>query len=245
MDRMIYLAMSGAKAMEERQTALANNLANATTDAFRADLAAFRSVPIRQEGTATSRVFALEATAGFDASSGPIRQTGRPLDVAIRGSGWFVVQTPAGDEALTRDGAFEVDADGTLVTRRGMPVVGDGGPIAIPPNSQVLVGSDGTISAKTGNQPPVQVGRLRLANPPQDALAKGDDGLVRLNNGEPPVEDPAVTVVDGALEGSNVNVIDSMVGMIQLARQFEMQMQLIKNAETNDQRASRLLGDGN
>lgn len=244
MDRMIYLAMSGAKAMEERQTALAHNLANASTDGFRADLAAFRSVPVRQEGTATTRVFALEATAGFDTSSGPIRQTGRPLDAAIRGPGWFVVQSPLGDEAMTREGAFEVDAEGVLVTRRGMPVMGDGGPITIPQNSQVLIGTDGTITARTGNEPPVQVGRLRLVNPPSDQLVKGEDGLVRTRDGMPPAEDPAIEIVDGALEGSNVNVVESMVGMIQLARQFEMQMQLMRNAETNDQRAAQLLGTG-
>lgn len=244
MDRMIYLAMSGAKAMEERQTALTHNLANASTDAFRADLAAFRSVPVRQEGTATSRVFALEATAGFDVSAGPIRQTGRSLDAAIRGAGWFVVQSPLGDEAMTRDGAFEVDAEGILVNRRGMPVMGDGGPITVPQNGEVLIGTDGTISARTGNERPVQIGRLRLVNPPVDELVKGEDGLVRTRDGLPPPEDPTVTVVDGALEGSNVNVVESMVGMIQLARQFEMQMQLMRNAETNDQRAAQLLGTG-
>ena len=244
MDRMIYLAMSGAKAMEERQTALTHNLANASTDAFRADLAAFRSVPVRQEGTATSRVFALEATAGFDVSAGPIRQTGRSLDAAIRGPGWFVVQSPLGDEAMTRDGAFEVDAEGILVNRRGMPVMGDGGPITVPQNGEVLIGTDGTISARTGNERPVQIGRLRLVNPPVDELVKGEDGLVRTRDGAPPPEDPTVTVVDGALEGSNVNVVESMVGMIQLARQFEMQMQLMRNAETNDQRAAQLLGTG-
>lgn len=245
MDRMIYLAMSGAKAMEERQNALVNNLANASTDAFRADMAAFRSVPVRQEGTATSRVFALEATTGFDTTSGPIRQTGRPLDAAIRGPGWFVVQSAQGDEAMTRDGAFEIDADGVLVTRRGMPVLGDGGPITVPPNSQVLIGTDGTISTRTGTEPPVQAGRLRLVNPAAGELVKGQDGLVRTRDGIPPAEDQQVTVVDGALEGSNVNVVESMVGMIQLARQFEMQMQLMRNAETNDQRAAQLLGSGN
>ncbi|MFA7504073.1 MAG: flagellar basal body rod C-terminal domain-containing protein, partial [Burkholderiaceae bacterium] len=142
------------------------------------------------------------------------------------------------------DGAFEVDADGVLMTRRGMPVVGDAGPIMIPPNSQVLIGTDGTISARTGNEAPVQVGRLRLVNPSPGDLVKGDDGLVRTRDGMPPIEDPQVTVVDGALEGSNVNVVESMVGMIQLARQFEMQMQLMRNAETNDQRAAQLLGSG-
>lgn len=244
MDRMIWLAMSGAKAMDERQTALAHNLANAATDGFRADLAAFRAVPLRQPDAATTRVFALEASAGFDVAEGPLRETGRSLDVAVRGPGWFVVQSGLGDEALTREGAFQVDADGTLVTARGLPVLGDGGPITVPDNSEVLVGADGTISAKTGNEAVVQVGRLRLANPPPAELVKGPDGLVRLRDGSAPPEDEDVRVADGVLEGSNVNVVESMVGMIQLARQFEMQMQLLRNAETNDQRAAQLLGNG-
>lgn len=244
MDRMIYLAMSGARAMEERQNVLSHNLANAATDGFRADLAAFRAVPVRQEGSATTRVFALEATAGFDHASGPMRQTGRSLDAAIRGSGWFVVQSTLGDEAMTREGAFEVDADGTLVTHRGMPVLGDGGPITIPEGAEVLIGADGTISTRVGNDLPVPAGRLRLVNPAAESLVKGEDGLVRTRDGQPAPEDPQVSVADGVLEGSNVNVVEAMVGMIALARQFEMQMQLMRNAETNDQRAAQLLGSG-
>ena len=113
--------MSGAKALTQRQEALSHNLANAETNGFRADLMAYRAVPARQDGTATTRVWALESTAGFDAQSGPLRQTGNALDVAVRGDGWIAVQAPDGEEAYTRDGAFEVGADGTLQTRRGQP----------------------------------------------------------------------------------------------------------------------------
>jgi flagellar basal-body rod protein FlgG len=190
MDRMIYLAMSGAKALSQRQEALTNNLANASTSGFRADMMTFRSVPVRAEGTATTRVFNLEATAGFSVQPGPVSTTGRSLDAAIRGQGWFVVQTPDGNEALTRNGNFHIGADGTLQTANGLPVVGDGGPITLPPNAEVLFGADGTITARQGNQPPLQVGKLKLANPEPNTLAKGADGMVRITGGDPPSRRP-------------------------------------------------------
>lgn len=241
MDKLVYLSMAGAKALLDRQDTLSHNLANAATDGFRADLAAARAVPARAGDTATTRVYALEATAGFDPQSGPIRQTGRTLDVAVRGDGWFAVQTGDGGEAYTRAGSFELSADGTLTTRSGLPVLGDGGPIVLPPNSTPSIGVDGTVSARTGNQAPVAVGKLKLVNPPPESLAKGGDGLLRPADGNPLPDDPAVRVVEGALEGSNVNVVESMVGMIALSRQFEIQMRLLRTAEGNDQRALQLL----
>lgn len=241
MDRMIFLSMTGAKALMQRQDALAHNLANASTDGFRADLTAFRSVPVRQDGTATTRVANLEATAGFDAASGPMRQTGRPLDVAVRGQGWFVVQASDGSEGYTRAGSFEVAADGTLMTPRGLPVLGDGGPIVLPPNATPLVGSDGTITATVAGQAPVQVGRLRLVDPPLQDMRKSADGLFRMADGAPAPDAPEARVAAGVLEGSNVNVVESMIGMIALSRQFEIQMRLMKTAESNDQRATQLL----
>lgn len=241
MDDLIYVAMNGAKALAQRQEVLTHNLANANTAGFRADLTAFRAVPAQAEGTSPTRVYNIEATAGFDPTPGPITSTGRPLDLAIRGAGWFVVQTPTGEEAYTRAGAFSVGADGSLQTATGNVVMGDGGPLAIPENATVTVGGDGTVSARVGSQPAVQVGRLRLVNPEPATLARGADGLMRTANGVPAADDAAVTVVDGALEGSNVNVVEAMVGMIELSRRFEMQMRLLQNAETNAQRATQLL----
>jgi len=241
MDRLIYLSMSGAKALMQRQDALAHNLANGSTDGFRADRMAFRAVPGEQANAATTRVWALEASAGFDTESGPIRQTGRPLDLAIAGNGWFAVQTAAGDEAYTRDGAFEVGADGTLQNRRGQVVLGDGGPLTIPAGAEVSIGGDGTVSARIGNQAPLQVGRLKLVNPPPEELRKDGDGLVRIGAGDVAPADGSVRVVSGSLEGSNVNVVESMVGMIALARQFEMQMRMLQTAEGNEQKAAQLL----
>ncbi|MBN9460978.1 MAG: flagellar basal-body rod protein FlgF [Burkholderiales bacterium] len=241
MDRMIYLSMSGAKALMQRQDALAHNLANGDTAGFRADRMAFRAVPGEQRDAATTRVWALEASAGFDAQQGPLRQTGRALDVAVSGSGWFAVQTASGDEAYTRDGSFEVGADGTLQNRRGQPVLGDGGTLSIPPGAEVSIGSDGTVSARIGNQPPFQVGRLKLVNPQLDELRKDADGLVRMRTGDEAPVDESVRIVTGSVEGSNVNMVESMVGMIALTRQFEMQMRMLQTAESNEQKAAQLL----
>jgi len=244
MDRMIYTAMTGAKALELRQHALSNNLANASTDGFKADLEAFRAVPLRAEGAATTRVFALEANAGIDSTVGPIRQTDSPLDMAIRGEGWFAVEGEDGRELYTRNGAFVTGADGTLQTQAGRPVVGTGGPIQIPANSQILVGQDGTLSTQIGVDPPVVVGQLKLVNPPIAEMKKLGNGLHQMRNEAQPPVDAEVTVVSGALEGSNVNVVESMVGMIAVSRQFEMQMRMIQNAEANETRAASILSRG-
>ena len=241
MDRMIYVSMAGAKALMQRQDALTHNLANAGTDGFRADMMTARAVPVRQEGTATTRVYNVETTAGFNAATGPARQTGNPLDIAVRGSGWLAVIGRDGTEGYTRDGALTVDDQGMLMTRKGLPVMGDGGPITVPANAQVTIGSDGAITAKVGNQPSLPLGQLKLVDPPLADLEKGGDGLVRLKNGEAAATDPAVRVADGVLEGSNVNVVEAMVGMIEVARQFEMQMKLLQNTEANEQRAAQLL----
>lgn len=240
MDRLIYTAASGARAMMERQDGLTHNLANANTPGFRADEVAFRAVPVRGEG-ATTRVVALEATAGFDAKAGPVQATGRDLDVAVKGPGWLAVQTPDGAEAYTRNGGLEVSADGTLVVYNGMPVMGEGGTINVPPGTKVSIAADGTVTAQGPSGPAQTVGRLKLVNPPANELRKGADGLMRTATGDPADADPAVRVAAGALEGSNVNVIEAMVGMIAAARQYETQMQLLHNAQQNDQHASQLL----
>ena len=241
MDRMIYLSMTGAKSLMQRQDALTHNLANAGTDGFRADMMTARAVPVRQDGTATTRVYNVETTTGFNAAPGPARQTGNPLDIAVRDSGWLTVIGQDGNEGYTRDGALTVDDQGVLMTRRGLPVMGDGGPITVPLNARVTIGSDGAVSAKVGNQPSLPLGQLKLVNPPMADLEKGENGLVRLKSGDPADADPTVRVADGVLEGSNVNVVEAMVGMIEVARQFEMQMKLLQNTEANEQRAAQLL----
>jgi flagellar basal-body rod protein FlgF len=237
MDRMIYLAMSGAKATMQRQEVVSHNLANASTVGFRAELAAFRAVPVVGEGAST-RVYALESTPGYNPAPGPVQSTGRALDVAMKGNAWLAVQGLDGTEAYTRAGSLDVNTEGLLTTSNGLMVMGDGGPITVPPNSEVSVGADGTISAKSGNQRPQVIGRLKLVTP-EAPLTRGTDGLFRA--GEDLPADPTARVAGGALEGSNVSAIESMVSMISAARQFEQQMKMLKSAEEKEQSASKLL----
>jgi flagellar basal-body rod protein FlgF len=240
MDRMIYLAMSGAKATMQRQDVVSHNLANASTVGFRAELAAFRAVPVVGEGAST-RVYALESTPGYNPAPGPVQSTGRGLDVAMKGNAWLAVQGLDGTEAYTRAGSLDVNTEGLLTTSGGLQVMGDGGPITIPPNSEVTIGADGTISAKSGNQRSQVVGRLKLVTP-EAPLTRGTDGLFRAPEDLP--ADPTARVSGGALEGSNVSAIESMVSMISAARQFEQQMKMLKSAEEKEQSASKLLSSG-
>jgi flagellar basal-body rod protein FlgF len=240
MDRMIYLSMSGAKATMQRQDTLANNLANVSTTGFRAELQAFRAVPVEGNGAST-RVYALETTTGYDASPGPITDTGRNLDVAAKGNSWLTVQALDGTEAYTRGGSFEVTNEGALVTRGGLPVMGDGGPLQVPPNASVSIGGDGTVSAKTSDGKTTSVGKLKLVTPEEGApLLRGEDGLFRGADGDL-AADANARVQDGALEGSNVSAVETMVSMISAARQFELQMKLMQTAESDEKAASQLL----
>ena len=243
MDKLIYTAMSGARQILERQATTTHNLANAATTGFRAQVDAFRAVPIVGEGLPT-RAFVADATAGADFSPGPVQHTGRDLDIALQGKGWFAVQTADGGEAYTRHGSLTLSQNGELQTQSGLPVMGDGGAIAVPRDAAVSVAKDGTVSPTLpGVTPgtPVVLGRTKLVNPPEQSLARGEDGLFRLRGGGAAEADPAVRLEGGALEGSNVNVAESMVEMISLARQFEMQMSLLRNAESNDAKATQLL----
>ena len=238
MDRMIYLSMSGAKATLQRQDTLANNLANASTVGFRAELQAFRSVPVAGSGAST-RVYALETTPGYDASGGALQATGRPLDVAMKGDAWLAVQALDGTEAYTRAGALEASSEGLLSTAGGLTVLGDGGPINLPRDSEISIGADGTISAKGPNGRTSPVGRLKLVTP-EAPLERGSDGLFRAADGDLPA-DANARLQDGALEGSNVSPVETMVAMIAAARQFEAQMKLLQTAEADEKSASQLL----
>src|SRR3989338_4330791 len=195
MDRLIYTAMTGANAAANRQAVLSNNLANVSTNGFRAQLATYRAVPLRGEG-ATTRVFALEASAGHSTKPGPAMRTDRALDAMALGDAWFSVQGLDGNEAYTRNGHFEVNAEGVLTTGNGLQVLSsDGSAITVPAGADVSISPD-----DTARVPP------------------------------------------GMREGSNVNAIEAMVGMIQTARQFEAQMRLMQTAESNDRSAGQLLG---
>jgi flagellar basal-body rod protein FlgF len=249
MDRLIYTAMTGASQALEQQAVVANNLANVSTTGFRAQLAAFRSVPLAfGDGTTinndTTRTFVLSSTPGADFVPGPIEQTGNPLDVAIQSSGWLSVQTADGNEAYTRAGKLHVDQNGRLVTATNLTVLGNGGPISVPPGADVSIGKDGTISALMPGDPPTAVAvidQLKLVNPNPGTLRRSDDGLFRTTDGQPANADQTVNVVSGALEGSNVNPVAAMVSMIDNARQFQMQTKLLQTADQNEQSANQLL----
>ena len=248
MDRMLYVAMSGAKQVMEQQASVANNMANVSTPGFRAQIANFRAVPV-VGAEAPTRAFVAATTPGADFTHGPLTETGRALDVAVSGEGWLVVQTPDGGEAYTRVGNLQIGADGQLTTMGGRPVVGDNGALTVPPGSSLSIAPNGLVGARDAASTTLtgiaEVGRLKLVNPPTAELERGDDGLFRMRAGQPPAEaDEAVTLVTGVVEGSNVNPVEAMVSMIANARSFEMQMKSLQTADTNAQAANKLLAYG-
>ncbi len=246
MDRMLYVAMTGAKETLRAQGVNNHNLANVSTNGFRADLAAFQSRAVDGTGYA-SRVYATNGSVGWDDTSGALLTTGRDLDVAVNGQGFIAVMGPDGREAYTRAGNLQVDPTGQLMTATGRPVLGDGGPINIPPYSSIFFARDGSISIVAQGQTPdttATVGRIKLVNPATEAVERGEDGLFRMKDGSDAPAEAAVQLSSGVLEASNVNAAAAMVNMIELARQFEMQVKAIRTAEENGAAAAQLLRMG-
>ena len=243
MDRLIYTAISGANAALNRQSVLAANLANASTPGFRAELSTFRAVPVRGEGSPT-RVYVLEATAGYLDTPGAAQRTSRNLDVMAQGNAWFALQGLDGTEAYTRAGSFNISADGTLTSSQGLPMLDEAGaPISIPAGSDINFGVDGVISVSQPGRPPTTAGRLKMVTPTEaQSLQRSADGFFRSRDGETLPADRTAKLSAGVLESSNVNPVEAMVGMINAARQFEAQMRLIQTAEANDKSATQLLG---
>ncbi|MCA1772877.1 MAG: flagellar basal-body rod protein FlgF [Halomonas sp.] len=248
MDRMLYTAMSGAKHTMDQQSVVSNNLANVSTSGFRAQLQAARSVPVEGDALLPTRASAVTTTPGTDYSQGPIERTGRALDVAMQDDAWMAVQDGEGVETYTRRGDLQVDSDGVLMSV-GRPVMGDGGPVVVPQGAQISIGADGTVSAIPQGEGPealVNVGRIKLVTPEEGELTRGEDGLFRAppnEEGEPGalVADEDATLVNGALEGSNVSAVDTMVTMIDAARRYDMQMKMLSSADENAQRANSML----
>ena len=243
MDEMLYIAMTGAKQTEVAQAINTNNLANVSTTGFRADLHSFSSIPIEGPGV-DSRVNAVVDSYGTDFSSGPMAVTGRDLDIAIQGDGFIAVQSPDGTEAYTRAGDLHEGTGGILETRSGHLVMGDGGPVALPPYTKLEIGKDGTISIRPVGQGPETmtiIDRIRLVNPDVATLTKGSDGLFYMPEGEIADADGSVTLQTGVLEQSNVNVARTLVNMIELARQYEMQINVIKTSEENADAAAQMM----
>jgi flagellar basal-body rod protein FlgF len=248
MDKLIYTVMTGATGTLSRQAAVAHNLANVTTQGYRAEEHRLRAAQVLTHNTSpaalSTRAFAVDASTHTDFSEGALNYTGGQYDVAVRGKGWIALAMPDGSETYTRAGSFETSENGVLQTKAGIPVQGDGGPITIPPDSRVTIERDGTISVvpATGAQNTVNaVGRIKLVNPPESDLVRGENGLFRMNTGDPAAQDDTVMIASGYLENSNVNPVEQMVSMISLARQFEMQMRMITTAEANDRSATQVL----
>lgn len=243
MDRMLYVAMTGAKNIMLAQAINNNNLANINTTGFRADLASFKSVPIDGVGY-PSRTNAVVEGTSVDMSSGPLITTGRELDVAVKGDGLITVQAPDGNEAYTRAGDLQINSAGMLVTGAGFPVLGNSGPIAIPPNEKLEIGADGTISILPVGQTPntlAVVDRIKLVKAPAESLVKTNEGLLRPVTGGTLPPDASMTVQSGVLETSNVNGINALANMIELSRHYEAQIKLLKTAEDNDAAGAQLV----
>ena len=225
------------------QAVNAHNLANASTAGFRADLLSARSAYMDGE-SADTRVYAPMRNTGIDFSRGAINATGRNLDVAVNGDGWMAVSLPEGGEAYTRRGDLRVDEFGQLANGDGMQILGESGPIAVPPFSEISVGADGTVSIVPLGEDPdstVVVDRIKLVNPDTAQLGKGEDGVIRLAGGGEAPADAAVRLIPGSIESSNVDTVAAMVRMIELSRQFESHVKIMNTAEQLDQSSAQLM----
>jgi flagellar basal-body rod protein FlgF len=244
MDKALFIAMSGAKQTMLAQRAHANNLANVKTTGFKEDFTQARSMPVYGEHHPT-RAYAMTERPGTNFDSGPLIQTGNNLDIAVKGDGWIAVQAENGKEAFTRAGDLNIDINGQLRTGKGLPVLGNGGPIVLPPSSKIEIGADGTISVLPLGSDAVglaQIDRIRLVNPDVADLEKGEDGLVHLKNGAAlPDFDASIQVEPGFLEGSNVNAVSALTDILSLSRQYELQVKLMSKAEEISQSTARLL----
>lgn len=243
MDRAIYIAMNAAARGMQAQAVAASNLANVSTQGFRAQLAMLDRQPVLGDGLPT-RVNAVVRELGVDFSTGAQITSGRDLDIAIQGEGWIAVQARDGSEGYTRAGNLDIDANGMLTTASGLPVLGDNGPLVVPPFVKLDIGQDGTVSVVPQGQGPETVstiGRIKLVNPPRDDLVLAADGLLRTRTGDPAPADATVKVMSGVVEGSNVNPTEALLTVLSLARQFEMQMRAIEKNDQNAQAATQLL----
>lgn len=245
MDKALYVAMTGARATLQAQGTVSHNLANADTAGFKAALANTQAHRV-PGGTHASRIDAMHVDQGFNSRMGAQRVTGNPLDVSLRPDRWLAVQSPDGGEAYTRAGNLSLTPNGQLVTGGGHPLVDDNGmPFALPPHQALDIGHDGTVSIiplGEGPQTMAVLGRLRVVDATPDRLARGLDGLMRNTDPQRPLaQAPGEVMTTGALETSNVDAAGALVQMIQLQRQFEMQVKLIQRGDDNAQAANSLL----
>nr|WP_232239655.1 flagellar basal-body rod protein FlgF [Pseudomonas alkylphenolica] len=243
---MLYVAMTGASQNALAQKAHANNLANISTTGFQRDLEQARSMPVFGDSF-PARAYAMTERPATDFSPGSMQETGRDLDVAIGGDGFIAVQAPDGSEAYVRTASMNIDALGVLRAGNGMPVMGNGGPIAVPPEQKIEVGEDGTISIRAMGEGPrvmAEVDRIKMVNPDLKTMTKGLDGLIHTTNGQPAAADADVKLVSGFLETSNVNAVEEMTSVLALSRQFELHIKMMTTAKEGDEAMARVLQIG-
>ena len=245
MDPVLYNAMNGAHTEFKRQSIIAHNMANINSVGFKADLFQAQSHFIHSDLDA-SEALAVQGENNIDLADGPLMTTGRDLDVAVQNHGWLAVQTADGKEAYTRDGSLHINENGVLMNSSDRPVIGDGGPVSIPPCQSVEIGLDGTISIVPLDGPVgavAMIDRLKLVKLKNDDVLKDVDGLVKLRKGGVAPVDANVTVVKGALESSNVNAIDQMINMIGAGQEFNAKMKVMQSVSENHQKLAQLLQD--
>jgi flagellar basal-body rod protein FlgF len=244
MDKLLYIAASGAKQDLLGTAVRANNLANAQTIGFKAQMEQARAMPAFGEGLPT-RVFSMTEAPSTKFEDGPLVRTERDLDIAVKGEGWISIIDQQGREAYTRSGSLQISTEGVLEDGQGNPVQSEIGPLVLPlPISTLDIANDGTISVRPQGAPEsvlVPVGTVKLVNPDARDLERGADGLFRLKDGSVAEPDFNVRIASGMLEGSNVNAVEEMVQMIHLQRHYEMQVKLMKRADTMDLRGNQLL----
>ena len=243
MDKLLYLSMTAATNTMLSESTVASNLANANMPGFKADLEQFRSMPVFGDGH-PSRVYAMSERPGIDYSHGTIYNTGNALDFAINGEGFIAVQAPDGSEAYTRRGDMRLNNAGLLENGNGLLILGNGGPVALPPAEEVVIGSDGTISIRPAGQDEktlATLDRIKLVNPAVEELYKAGDGLFRLKSEQPAAIDASVKVAPESLETSNVSMVGAMARMIEHARKFELDIKAMMAAKENDEVGTRIL----
>jgi flagellar basal-body rod protein FlgF len=243
MDKLLYTSTSAVQQIMQAQSVNSNNLANVSTTGFRADFVQALSVPIYGEGI-PSRVYSETGNDATDFQPGNFHTTGRALDIAIQGDGFIAVQGKNGVEGYTRAGDLRIAANGQLTTGTGLVVMGEGGPITIPPSESIEIGVDGSVSVRplgSGAEEIALLDRIKLVNPELRLLQKGRDGLLRLRDGSSAPLDANIRVTSGTVEGSNVNAIGAMVKMIELQRKYEAQIKMMQTADENSQASARML----
>jgi flagellar basal-body rod protein FlgF len=245
MDKSLYIAMTGASATLRAQASVSHNLANADTVGFQATLSGTVAAPVAGDGL-PSRVATIGRNLGVSSAAGSITTTGNPLDVALHEDRWLAVQDSTGGVAYTRAGDLRVTQNGLLTTASGRQVLDQAGaPMSIPPSDALEIGSDGTVSVVPQGQPAstmANIGRLQVVAAATRDLVRGEDGLMHAAPGAPPPQAAAGTALTaGVREGSNVDSTAMLVSMIELSRQFEMQVRVLHSGDESARAANTLL----